>query len=358
MKKSWNSIKIKRKIPILLILLALISAIIILGVINLESQSLENASYSEKKPAVRSRILNIYDTAKGVLLYKKISNRFNVYPKYSTEKLKAMVSWVYENIRPQYAAPVRTINDNFYNVVIRGFGYCDNDAQAFDMIAFLQGYKVHSLALRNPKTGISPHTLNEILWNNKWVVVDPWMNIVFQKNGDLLSKEDIIKDDYILRKYNYPKEITGELFKDSFLLKPFPLISLGDILNKFKENDEKVATINLIATEKLEENTELEEDIIIDAKIQHKIFTQYRKARTLDLSGEYGKAYEQYSSIKNLTLLKDLEETVDYQKAVALYNKGDYETSKKLLKDFLNKYSKSLWKPSVNYFLDLIKNKS
>lgn len=110
---------------------------------------------------------------------------------------------------------------------------------------------MHSLALYNKNEGKSPHTLNEIYWNGKWVVVDPWMNVVFIKDGELLSKEDIIKDNSILRCYGYPENITSDNFKDSEILKPFPMISFNEIFDKIEENKQKVIKQNSVNAETL-----------------------------------------------------------------------------------------------------------
>ncbi len=324
----------------------------------LDKQSFLNASFSRELSARRSPVLDLYDAAKGLLVYKKISSSFKKYPDDSVEKLEAMVQWVHNNIRPQFSAPVITGNDNFYNILRRGTGYCDNDAQAFDILAYLQGYKVHSLALYDKKAGLSPHTLNEIYWDGKWVLVDPWMDIVFVKDGKLMTKEDVIEDSSVLNDYNYPEVVTSETLKDSFILKPFPLNALGKVLGIFCIAD--VFAPNALEQDRLSQvqdtpnqagsNNQSGVNPKSSPQIE-KLLSDYNNARNADILGDYKRAYNLYNSIQNSSLLSDLKEAIDYQKAVALYNSGNYKDSEVLLNNFLEDYNESDWKPSVSYFL-------
>ncbi|MCR4436297.1 MAG: hypothetical protein QHH06_04355 [Clostridiales bacterium] len=370
MKKLINWIKRNRIKSLLLFLLLFLTLSIGAFIRYLDNQSILNASYTTAYNTGRSTVLNIYDMAKGLLAYKRIADSFDRYPEGSTEKLKAMVSWVHNNIRPQYAAPDRVVDDNFYNVLRRGYGYCDNDAQALDIIAFMNHYEVHSLALYDIDSKKSPHTLNEIKWNGMWVVVDPWKNVVFEKDGKLLAKEDIIMDGSILKQYGYAEDITPDCFKNSFVLKPFPLVSFSDIINKLKENRNKVAAVNKNAEEREAEeerktaeearaagktgNTEEPKAVKPDdEKLKEAIYT-YDQARKADIAGDYQEAFQLYNKIETEDAPADIREAADFQKAVVLLKAGDYDKANELFNSFLTGHKDSEWIPSVYYFLGQI----
>lgn len=57
----------------------------------------------------------------------------------------------------------------------------------------------------------------------------------------------------------------------------------------------------------------------IDKNIK-KILYDNNLVHEADISGNYKKAYSLYFNIKNADLLKNLEETIEYRKAVVLYN--------------------------------------
>jgi hypothetical protein len=325
----------------------------------LYNQSILNASYTNQLPVHRTLVLNIYDCLQGLGTYYKIVKQFNVYPRYSEEKLQKMVSWVYENIRPQTFAPSPAIpiNDNFFNMLRRGYGYCDTDAQAFDMLAVMQGYKVHSVALYDIKINQSPHTLNEIYWNGKWIVLDPWKNIIFRnEQGQLLTVKDIISHPEVLHKYGYPDNITAETFRDSNLLYPFPLLSFGRIISKITENKQKIKQLNYFQSSSVAPKSQKEEvnvSQINKDKLRHTLIL-YNKARMADVLQKDLLAYKLYNQIAPIAGDSVFNQSVSFYKARALFNSGDKQEAIKLFNNFEVEYPESRWLPSVKYYLQKI----
>ena len=322
----------------------------------LYTQSILNASFTNKLPIHRTIVLNIYDCLQGVIAYHKIIQQFNVYPRYSEEKLQKMVSWVYENIRPQNFAPSPTIpiNDNYFNMLRRGYGYCDTDAQAFDMLAVMQGYKVHSLALYDVKIKQSPHTLNEIYWNGKWIVVDPWKNIIFRnEQGHLLTVKDIISHPEVLHKYGYPDNMTADTFRDSYLLYPFPLLSFGRIISKITENKQKLKQLNYSQSSSVAPKSQKKEVKVpqINKDKLRQTLILYNKARMADISHKDLLAYKLYNQIAPIVGDSVFNQTVLFYKARALFDSGDKQEAIKLFKDFETLYPESRWLPSVRYYV-------
>ena len=106
-------------------------------------------------------------------------------------RLKALVEWTHENVRPQYASPHRLVTDDAFSVLRRGFGYCDQNAHVFATLATLAGYPARMLFVYDA-SGNSPHTVAQVRVENRWVVADPWLGVLpVDPTGAPMTVEDM-----------------------------------------------------------------------------------------------------------------------------------------------------------------------
>src|SRR5688572_14352141 len=98
------------------------------GVERLMTASALTVSYSSVLASHESVIVDAYETVSALGLFRSTAARLTEGKATDREKLEALTEWTNEMVRPQYAAPARIVTDNFYDIVRRGFGYCDQDA--------------------------------------------------------------------------------------------------------------------------------------------------------------------------------------------------------------------------------------
>lgn len=143
----------------------------------LRTTSALTAGYSRALPGRESRLTNavmtVYETARAIAFYRETAARLLAGRTRDRERLATLMAWTHDNVRPQYAAPARVISDNFYDIVRRGFGYCDQSAHVFLTLAHYSGYEGRMLFLRRAD-GVSPHSVAEVRVGERWIVVDPW----------------------------------------------------------------------------------------------------------------------------------------------------------------------------------------
>ncbi|MGE0706280.1 MAG: transglutaminase family protein, partial [Vicinamibacterales bacterium] len=157
----------------------------------LRDQSALTTSYSTAVPHRQTLPLDAYELVSGVLFFRETAARLVASKETHEDRLTALMEWTHENVRPQFAAPARVVPDTFVDIIRRGHGYCDQSAHVFATLAHFAGYRSHLLFLRRPD-GRSPHTVAEVLVDDRWVLVDPWLDYLFvNREGRLAGVEDL-----------------------------------------------------------------------------------------------------------------------------------------------------------------------
>ena len=77
------------------------------------------------------------------------------------------LSWVTQYVRPQDASPSPVISDDYYNILKRGSGYCDQVAYVFSVLSTRLGILARMIMLQD-RDGISHHTAAEVYIDEKW----------------------------------------------------------------------------------------------------------------------------------------------------------------------------------------------
>ena len=87
-------------------------------------------------------------------------------------------------------------------------GYCNQQADVFMHLAQKQGITTRMVFLYRKDTPASCHTIAEALDDNRWVIVDPTLDLELRnKNGKMASRDDVGDDIDIVRHLPNFKEL-------------------------------------------------------------------------------------------------------------------------------------------------------
>jgi hypothetical protein len=157
----------------------------------LRSASALGADYSTVMSDREPLYVDAYGVVSGSLLLRGIAHRLVAAQGTNRERLRALMDWAHENVRPAYAAPARVVTDTLFGIVRRGYGFCDQTNHVFAALAHYAGYDAHLLFLRDAH-GFSTHTVAEVRVDGRWVVVDAYLGTLFlDRNGRLASVADL-----------------------------------------------------------------------------------------------------------------------------------------------------------------------
>lgn len=120
--------------------------------------------------------------------------------------------------------------------------YCDFQARTLNELLGIAGiFSRYDMLL--DKSGISPHTLNEVFLHGKWCVFDPAMNIIFKdKSGKMLSLDEISANPGLilnskkliaLKEYDQPEYSVREKWYCELFPMPLPPIRSKPVILKY-----------------------------------------------------------------------------------------------------------------------------
>jgi hypothetical protein len=113
------------------------------------------------------------------------------------------------------------IDKTSWDDLIRGIAWCDQ--QSWALATLLSKKNIHArITMLIDKDGVSPHTITEVLLNEKWRVFDPLYGLIFRKpnNNSLATLEEISND--------------FSLFAENPKVKALPKIKREEFLSNFK----------------------------------------------------------------------------------------------------------------------------
>ncbi len=146
------------------------------------------------------------------------------------------LSWVTQNVRPQDASPSPVINDDYYNILKRGSGYCDQAAYVFSVLSTRLGIPARMIMLQD-RDGVSRHTAAEVYLDKKWQYIDPWLGVFPHKSdGSSYSCFELAHDNAALERFSYAKSLTGYDFSHATIFETFPFMSLRSLIKKYGED--------------------------------------------------------------------------------------------------------------------------
>lgn len=124
----------------------------------------------------------IYDYVCGYFVFRWIGYNLTVNLKTDFDKAANVAFWVFDNIggfkRYQRHKFMPVVDDNFFNIYRRGFGYCDQSAHVYAVMMRMLGFKAGLLMLINDK-GDFPHTVAVVYIKGKPMMVDTSYKFIF-----------------------------------------------------------------------------------------------------------------------------------------------------------------------------------
>jgi len=123
------------------------------------------------------------------------------------KKIKLIVKYVRKTIYLQRGS--FKIRHNIKDILDKKNRYlhiCSEAAKIFSIIAQVMGYPARVIWMNG-------HTTAEIFINNKWILVDPYFNVMFKSNNKYLSLLETIR---LLKEHKaFPIQIIKPLFKEN-----------------------------------------------------------------------------------------------------------------------------------------------
>lgn len=128
------------------------------------------------------------DYAHRELVYKVIASKVTKGAITDREKALRLMSYVATHLsRPTDIVDVHPLND-----LIRGVGWCDQQANTLITLARKCGIKGHLIFLRGYDM-ISHHSVCDLHINGEWRIFDPFYDLIFHKGNEIATFEDFQK---------------------------------------------------------------------------------------------------------------------------------------------------------------------
>ena len=225
------------------------------------------------------------------------------------EKLQALVSWTKTHIRTQNSGPTTIFQDDYVNVMKRGWGYCDQIAHVFATLATYSGFEAAQLQLfRND--GVSPHTIATVKIDGQWRIVSPWRGVIpLKPDGSMYTISEF--SDFIEETPSYQfSSADSELFRNAKVFKTYPYLDNVSVAQKI------VNRIVLRAKSYLSGASGASGASVSDNELK-----LLDEARTSHLKLEYPKAESLYRSLESTLRNKALLDSTKYYLAMLLFDK-------------------------------------
>jgi tetratricopeptide (TPR) repeat protein len=263
------------------------------------------------------------------------------------------LAWITQNVRPQDASPSPVIDDNYYNVLKRGSGSCDQAAYVFSVLSTRLGIPARMIMLRD-RNGISHHTASEVYLDDKWQYIDPWLGIFPHKaDGTGYTRFELAKNQFALVKYGYAPRLTEYEFANSVVFETFPFMSFDKLLRKFlsklgnlyKANNSSPGGLNNLA----QTNNGLSGDELTTSELDS--LRLFDKARSNHLDENFDKARTGYQESNMYGQIAFIAEAARFFFGVTYFDQHRYEDAEKYFKHAILTYENNPWKNSHYRFL-------
>ena len=308
-----------RAIPLLLLTVS-VAAVAVSWPI-LRDQSALSVSYSISVVGTETPLVDAYETISADGYFRQTATRLVAEAKDDAMRLETLMSWAHENVRPQYAAPGRLVRDNFYDIVRRGSGFCDQTAHVFATLATFAGYDARLWFLMNDR-GESPHTVAEVLVDGRWVVVDPWQGIVWQgRDGRLLGTRDATSE--LLTTWGYDRwGVALRYFQQGTEFRTFPYQSPLAFAQKVVSKIAGLPVAPEPASIGLSPVTGPSGTEPVSAESLRAILLRYDEARRAHLEADYDRAPALYEELLGASIPPDLRDEAEFFRGLALLRGG------------------------------------
>lgn len=317
----------------------------------LVNYSAVNAAYLPINEPKFFLAVDAYENWQGILTYRHIARSLVAGKTDDIEKITALNTWAHNHVRSIYTKfPAGVIDDNFYNILRRGHGYCDQIAHVFATLGYFAGYKTRLYMLHNPEKNISPHTLAQVWYDNDWRFVEPYLGIVpLTADRRLVSLAALQRNPDLLIKYyaesGVPLSITD--FPQGKPFYTFPYIGFNGFLKKLFSRRWITYSVPPPSSAPVVETKE----VPASQKALKDLTILYDRARRLHLDGDFSRAQSSYAHVAHAESARRSAGGRPVFSALAYYEQGSLTEAVRRWNDLAATHPASLWAPSARYFL-------
>jgi len=336
---------------VILLALAIISATLTFFK-PIDVESIGYQYYNDKTFRVE-KTNQITDLMHGELIIRRKVKEIKAQTSEPQRQIDLALSWVTQYVRPQDASPSPVISDDYYNILKRGSGYCDQAAYVFSVLSTRLGIPARMIMLQD-RNGVSRHTAAEVYLDKKWQYIDPWLGVFPHKpDGTAYTRFELTKDQSALVKYSYAPNLTGYEFTNSIVFETFPFMSLSKllqkILSKLGNSPESSATSPGGVKSVEQTNNDSGGNGISQSQIE--VLTIYDKARADHLNENFGKARASYQKLMNNKQISKIADAATFFYGVTYFDQHRYTDAEKYFKSAIAEPVSNLWVNSEYRFL-------
>lgn len=295
----------------------------------------------------------ITDLLRGELVIRLKVNEIKEQTSEPQRQIDLALSWVTQYVRPQDASPSPVISDDYYNILKRGSGYCDQAAYVFSVLSTRLGIPARMIMLQD-QNGISRHTAAEVYLDGKWQYIDPWLGVFPHKqDGSAYTRFEFAKDQSALAKYGYAPGLTSYEFSNSIVFETFPFMSFSKLLKKIASRLGNLLESSSTSPGGLS-NVEQKNDGANLGELTSyplEVLKLYDKARTNHLNKDFRKARSSYQELIGNTQISTISDAARFFFGVTYFDQQRYADAEKYFKRSIAKHKDDLWVYSQYRFL-------
>jgi hypothetical protein len=303
----------------------------------------------------------ITDLLHGEKLMRRKVNQIRSQTSDPQGQINLALSWVTQSVRQQDASPSPVISDDYYNILKRGSGYCDQAAYVFSVLSTRLGIPARMIMLQD-REGISRHTAAEVYFDKKWQYIDPWLGVFPHKSdGTGYTRFELAHDQSALEKYGYTGQgLTGYDFAQSKIFETFPFMSTTNLVRKVFSKfgnlrESSSSTPGGLSNVEQIESVDLEMGLndrltgLTDQQLE--VLKLYNKARELHLDGDFDGARKIYSELLVDQELLVINYSARFFFGVTYFDERKYENAEEYFRREIADNPTNVWKNSEYRFL-------
>jgi hypothetical protein len=288
----------------------------------------------------------ITDLLHGEKLMRRKVNQIRSQTSDPQGQINLALSWVTQYVRPQDASPSPVISDNYYNILKRGAGYCDQAAYVFSVLSTRLGIPARMIMLQD-RDGISRHTAAEVYLDKKWQYIDPWLGVFpHRSDGTGYTRFEFANDQSALEKYGYIEQgLTGYDFAQSKIFETFPFMSTTNLVRKFFSKFGNLRESSSSTPGGLS-NVEQIDDANLATGLTDKqldVLKLYDKARESHLNEDFDGAREIYSRLLVNQELLVINDSARFFFGVTYFDERKYGSAEKYFKREIKVHPTNVW---------------
>ena len=299
----------------------------------------------------------ITDLLHGELLIRRQVKKIKSQESDPHRQIDLALSWVTQYVRPQDASPSPVISDDYYNILKRGSGYCDQAAYVFSVLSHRLGIPARMIMLRD-RDGVSHHTAAEVYLDDKWQYIDPWLGVwPHRSNGSSYTRFEFAADKSAQKRLGYASWLSPYEFAHSFIFETFPFMSFENLIKKVTNklwNLHEASAENQDGLSNFTQNANFGSKF--DSKegltdLQIKVLEIYDQARSLHLEENFQEARVVYKQLIKNSELSSLSDSARFFYGVTYFDQHLYADAEKYFKNEIRTHPNDLWINSEYRFL-------